>query len=65
MPVARKPRTMLERVRVRIRKMRSGMIGFARRDSRTTNATRSTTAPPTKPSVWTDSHPEPAAVVIP
>ena len=38
MPVASIPRMTLDRVRVRMRRIRSGMIGLARRDSSTKNA---------------------------
>ena len=46
----------------RIRKMRSGMIGLARRDSRTKKTTsRSSDAPP-NPRVWADCQPYGVAV---
>ena len=56
MPVANIPRMMLDRVRVRILRIRSGMIGLASLDSRTKKATSSATDAPPKPRVWGDSH---------
>ena len=57
MPVASIPRMTLDRVRVRIRRIRRGMIGLARRDSRTKKATSSANDAPPKPRVWADTHP--------
>ncbi len=65
MPVASRPRIALDPVRVRSFRIRSGMIGLASLDSRTTKETNRTTAAPRMPSVCAETQPSLDAVTMP
>ena len=56
-PAISMPRTTLEAIRLRILKIRSGMIGFSMRDSQVKNAASSASATAPKPSTWIDVQP--------
>jgi hypothetical protein len=56
-PVTRNPRTALEPIRPRRRRMRSGMIGFSIRASIVRNAPINTIARAPKPSTWDEPQP--------
>ena len=64
MPVTRNPRTTLEAIRPRRRRIRRGMIGFSIRDSRTRNAASRATAIAPKPSTWVETQPSAVAWMI-
>ena len=55
---------MLESMRLRSRRMRSGMIGFSSRDSSARNAPSIATTIPKRPSVCSEVQPWSAAVTI-
>ena len=64
MPVMSRPRITLELARPGMRKIRSGMIGLASRDSSATKAATSASAAAANPSVWAELQPCELAVTI-
>ena len=65
MPVMSRPRMTAEPVKVRSFRMRSGMIGLARRDSSTTKNASRARAMPIVTSVWAETQPYVVAVTTP
>ena len=65
MPVMRRPRMAAVPVKVRSFRIRSGMIGLARRDSSTTKNTSRASAMPSTPNVWAETQPYVVAVTTP
>jgi len=63
-PVASSARAALAPVRLRMRRIRSGRIGFSSRASSQTKAARRATAAPPRPSVCTEVQPYWAEVTI-